>query len=159
LIPSKADVTVVTTVAVTPAEAFRVFTEEIDAWWGRGRAYRFNQGDSGMMRFLPGPTGSLVEEGPGGTFQIGRVLTWDPGALLVFEWRARNFAPDESTEVEITFEAIPSGTKVTLRHRGLTRLRLDHPARHGSEDQAFIAMLGRYWARLLMSMRARALGG
>lgn len=39
---------VTTLVEVDPAEAFEVFTREIDAWWKRGPRYRFA---SGALRF------------------------------------------------------------------------------------------------------------
>ena len=35
--------------------------------------------------------------------EIGRVMVWDPPRRLAFSWRASNFAPHESTEVEVDF--------------------------------------------------------
>src|SRR4029453_10334200 len=46
----------------------------------------------------------------GGGGGAGRVRVWEPPARLVFEWRAVNFAPEEKTEVEVTFEARTGGT-------------------------------------------------
>lgn len=74
-------VTVTTKVAVDPATAFRVFTEEVDAWWRRGPRYRFRPGRDGVMRFEPGAGGRLVEvydEAAGDVFEVGRVLAWEP---------------------------------------------------------------------------------
>ena len=50
-------VTVTTVVAVEPDAAFRLFTEQVDAWWKRGPRFRFLDGHAGMMRFEPGSSG------------------------------------------------------------------------------------------------------
>jgi uncharacterized protein YndB with AHSA1/START domain len=74
---------VTTVVEVDPADAFEVFTREIDAWWKRGPRYRSG---SGTLRFEGGPGGRLVEAQDGGELEIGKVLVWEPGERLVFEW-------------------------------------------------------------------------
>ncbi|MEP7053091.1 MAG: SRPBCC domain-containing protein [Pseudomonadota bacterium] len=56
-------------------------------------------------------TGEKVEE-------TGRLTCFDPPSRLVLEWRAVNFAAHEKTEVEVLFVASPSGTLMTLCHRG-----------------------------------------
>jgi len=71
----------------------------------------------------------------------------------VFEWRNANFATDERTEVEVLFEAIDTGTRVTLHHRGWAALRAGHPARHGLEGPAVSRMIGMWWGDLLTAMR------
>jgi hypothetical protein len=145
---------VTTFVAVDPGEAFAVFTDEIDAWWRRGVAFRAGPGD-GVLRFEGGAGGLLVGRTPGGevVHEIGRVLVWEPGARLVFEWRGINFAPGEVTQVEVRFAAMGRGTMVTLEHRGWAALRPDHPARHGKVDQAFTDDLGRWWGDLATAYR------
>jgi uncharacterized protein YndB with AHSA1/START domain len=37
--------------------------------------------------------------------ETGTVTIWEPPTRLVFEWRASNFDADETTEVEVNFEA------------------------------------------------------
>lgn len=153
----RADVTVTTTVAVDPATAFAVFTEEIDLWWGRGPRYRFLRSATGVLRFEPGESGRLVEASADGEiWEVGRVLAWEPGARLAFEWRLTNFAPEERTEVEVHFEPTPEGTRVTVEHRGLLALPARHPARHGLDDRAHAAMIGRWWGALVASLREHA---
>jgi uncharacterized protein YndB with AHSA1/START domain len=132
--PDKVRVT--TFVAVSPAEAFEVFTAEIDRWWRRGLAYRVG-GSGGTLRFEEaGDVRRLVELDDGGypRHEFGRVLAWEPGARLRFEWRGINFAPDERTEVEVSFEALGDGTKVTPAPR-LRALSPDHPVRYGLEGK------------------------
>ena len=140
-------------VQAPPAEAFRVFTEEINEWWRTGVRYRVGGKNRSIIHLEPRVGGRLfeaVEGGAGGARVVenGRVTVWEPPARLVFEWRAVNFAPSESTEVEVTFEARTRGTLVTVTHRGWAAIRPDHPVRHGEEAVAFIRTLGLYWGDL-----------
>lgn len=145
---------VTTLVEVDPDDAFRIFTEEIDLWWRRGPAFRGSMDQGGEMRFEPGREGRLVErDSQGNDFELGRVLAWEPGARLSFEWRNRNFAEGEITEVDIRFEPSPSGTKVTLEHRGWLALREDHPARHGLDAIGVTRMIGNWWVDVLTGLR------
>jgi uncharacterized protein YndB with AHSA1/START domain len=144
-------------VAVAPAVAFQVFTEEIDRWWRRGLRFRIAGKRRGVIHLEPGVGGRMFEsvETVAGTrvFETGRVTAWEPPARLVFEWRAANFAPDEKTEVEVTFEASGDGTLVTVTHRGWAAIRGDHPVRHGLEVAGFLRMHGLWWGDLLTSLR------
>jgi len=147
-------------VAVPPEVAFRIFTEEIELWWRRGLKYRVARGQRGVIHLEPGVGGRLFESFEVGAetrvIETGRVTVWEPPSRLVFDWRAVNFAPTEKTEVEVTFEPSPSGTQVTVTHRGWSKIRPDHPVRHGLEVVAFIRMKGLWWSELMSSMREHA---
>jgi uncharacterized protein YndB with AHSA1/START domain len=147
-------------VAIPRAEAFRVFTEEIDQWWRQGPAYRPSGQTRGVLILEPGVGGRLYEtfDGEAGTrvIETGRVTAWDPPGRLVFEWRSPTFAPAERTEVEVQFAASPSGTMVTVIHRGWAAIRPDHPVRHGHDVPSFIRQIGMWWASLLTSLRLHA---
>jgi uncharacterized protein YndB with AHSA1/START domain len=144
-------------VAVDPLAAFEVFTQETDLWWRKGPKYRFAGTKRGVLTFEPGKGGRLVEKfEEGGEFEAGKILAWEPGVRLVFEWHISNFAPGERTEVEVRFEKHNNGTRVTLEHRGWDALRADHPARHGLEGNAFVSMIGLWWGDQLTMMRAHA---
>jgi uncharacterized protein YndB with AHSA1/START domain len=152
-------------VAVDPPTAFRVFTEEIDLWWRRGLKYRLGRGagPASTLRLEPGVGGRLYEsfDGPDGQVHVvetGRVERWEPPGRLVLSWRAANFAPGESTEVEVSFAPTASGTLVTVTHRGWSAIRPDHPVRHGEEVAAFLRTLGLWWGELLSSLRERLAG-
>ena len=144
-------------VAVSPDVAFRVFTEEIDQWWRRGLKYRVTGARRGFIHIEAGVGGRLFESFESGAetrvVETGRVTVWEPPSRLVFEWRSVTFAPAETTEVEVTFEPSPSGSLVTVTHRGWSRIRPDHPVRHGLQVAAFIRMMGLWWGDLLSSMR------
>ncbi len=152
--------TVSVLVRVPPADAFRIFTEEIDAWWRRGLRYRIGEGRS-VVHLEPKLGGRLFEtfQSPDGAERVketGRVTGYEPPFRLVLEWRAVNFAPGESTEVEVRFDASPSGTLVTVCHRGWSKLRADHPVRHGQEPARFLRSMGSWWGDLMTSLRERA---
>ena len=147
-------------VHVDRARAFRVFTEEIDLWWRRGLKYRVAGKRQGIIALEPRVGGRLFESFDAGgaprVVESGRVTVWDPPARLVFEWRAVNFAPSEGTEVEVLFEQDGTSTRVTVTHRGWSKIRPDHPARHGLAPAAFLRMMGLWWADLLSSAREYA---
>jgi uncharacterized protein YndB with AHSA1/START domain len=150
-------------VAVPPEVAFRTFTEQIDAWWRRGLRYRVARGRS-ILHLEAGVGGRLFEsfDTPSGprVVESGRVTAWEPPHRLAFDWRNTNFAPEESTQVEVLFEPSARGTLVTLTHSGWSGLRPDHPARHGLDAAPFVRMIGLWWGELLSSLRehvARAL--
>ncbi|RKG72622.1 SRPBCC domain-containing protein [Corallococcus terminator] len=148
---------VTTFVAVSPLDAFEVFTQETDLWWGKGPRHRALHASNGTLRFEPpGPGGRLLETSETEVFEIGRVLVWEPGARLVFQWRASNFAPDETTEVEVRFEPSFGGTRVVLEHRGWDSIRPDHPVRHGLDGPATVGMIGRWWGDLVTRFRLHA---
>lgn len=149
---------VMVVVEVEPREAFRVFTEEIDLWWRHGLKYRMGR-DRSVLHFEPKLGGRIFEtfhsKAGERTKETGQVTVWQPPARLVFEWRAGNFTGAEKTEVEVLFEPSPSGTRVTLEHRGWSRIRPDHPVRHGEETSVFIGRMGLWWGELLSSLRER----
>ena len=119
---ARADQAVVSVlVKVDVAEAFRIFTEEINAWWRGGMKYRIGRKRS-VVHLEPKLGGRLFEsfETAAGekVKETGRVLCFEPPTRLVLEWRAVNFAPSERTKMEVLFEPSPSGTLVTVCHRG-----------------------------------------
>jgi len=136
---------------------FNAFVDEVDQWWGRGIQYRSAR--HAMLRFEPGPKGALIEDlGEGRLHTLGRVVAWEPPSRILLEWRLKNFAADETTEVEVRFEALGRETRVSIEHRGLSLLRKDHPARHGEGDPAFEIRSGRWWREILSFLRKRIEG-
>jgi len=150
--------TVTVFVAVDAATAFDVFTTETDLWWKRGVRFRAAGRALGTMCFEPGVGGRLFETvtsraGTPTTLVIGRIVVWQPPSRLVVEWRNTNFAPGEQTELEVLFEPVDRGTRVTVHHRGWSSLRPDHPARHGLTGPAFSRMMGLWWGEMMTSFR------
>ena len=89
--------------ALEPMMAFNVFVEELTVALTQ----------SGMA-FETGTNGRITE----GEFEVGRVITWKPGELVQLEWRQADWEIEEVTNVEMRFEPINGGTRVTLEHRG-----------------------------------------
>lgn len=147
-------------VKVPPDEAFRVFTEEIDSWWRAGLRYRIGKRRS-VVHLEPKLGGRLFEsfetaDGAPKTKETGHITCFEPPRRLVLTWRAVNFAPHEETEVEVLFEPSPSGTLVTVCHRGWSKIRPDHPVRHGQDVRTFLQGMGRWWGDLMTSLRERS---
>jgi len=152
-------ITMTTKVALDTNEAFRIFTEDVDRWWKRGAVYRFGEGREGVLRFESCGAGAecrLVEvfdEREGDLYEVGRVLAWEPGTRLSFEFRGRRFAADERTVVDVHFDEEAGDTRVTLIHRGWDALPDDHPARHGLLGGSFEASIGGWWSMHLIGLR------
>lgn len=155
--PSGDSATVSVFVRVLPADAFDVFTNEIDLWWRTGPQYRIAGKRRGQLVFEPKLGGRLfetfeVKTGPK-TIEVGLVTSWEPPHRLELEWRGVNFKPGEKTFVEVLFRRQGEGTLVTVRHRGWSALRDDHPARHGLTGADFSRMIGMWWGGLMTSLR------
>jgi uncharacterized protein YndB with AHSA1/START domain len=144
-------------VAVSPADAFEIFTSEVDAWWRHGRKYRIAGARPGRLSFEAGLGGRLLEEvelgsGPR-TFVVGTIIEWAPPARFAFEWRNVNFAPHQKTLVEVSFQPSGEGTLVRVEHSGWSSLPDDHPARHGKTGADFARQLGLWWGDLMSALR------
>lgn len=131
-------VTVTTVVPAPPDEAFTIFTTEVDAWWRRTPRYR--QGAAGsVVQFADD---HLIEVTESGALELGRVLAWEPGRRLMLEWLDSRRPDWAGTSVEIRFEPVDVGTRVTLVHRGWTGIR------PGDARSSVIAL---WWGDLLAS--------
>ena len=144
-------------VAIPPTLAFEIFTNQIDLWWRRGPQFRHAGQRAGFIRLEPEVGGRLFEsidtpEGPS-VFEVGRVRLWEPPLRLAFSWRNANFAPSESTDVEVEFAPTGTGTLVIVTHRGWEVLPSDHPARHGNVGAQFSRMIGLWWGQQMSSLQ------
>ena len=135
-----ARIEVATVVTLEPGAAFAAFTEEIGSWF-RLTPARLGAAVTGIS-FVPGVGGRLLATRSGDEVGsvFGTVTVWEPGVRLAFD------SPD-GTEVEVRFEGVAGGTRVTLEHRGLDRLT---PA---DSDLAF-----RYGPRLMLGWYEAHLG-
>jgi uncharacterized protein YndB with AHSA1/START domain len=144
-------------VPADPTRTFEVFTQEIALWWQPSGLFRVSDaaGD-GKLAFEPGTGGRLYTTfDDGSTFEIGRVSVWEPGKRLVFAWRQANFSAEQSTEVEVTFEAVEDETRVSVEHRAWDTIPRRHAARHGFPEHATLQRAADWWRASLHSLRAR----
>lgn len=139
-------------VAADPAAAFRIFTEEIDAWYQRG-PHSWNDPRRAVgIRFEAGVGGRWLEvwdAASGEGFEIGRILAWEPGRRLLLSYRSVHLPADPLTEIEVRFDPMAGGTRVRLEHRGWDRL----PPAVGEKwaGRAWIALVG--WFRDYVARR------
>jgi uncharacterized protein YndB with AHSA1/START domain len=148
-------------IAAPPLRVFQAFTEEISLWWRPNGLFAFTPRSPGQMAFEDGEGGRrLVERlASGKVFEVGRVRVWTPGERLVVGWRQATFAPGMDTEVEVRFEAVAEGTRVTVEHRGWDSVPQAHVARHTFPDGLFLRRHGEWWQVLLASLAAGATSG
>jgi uncharacterized protein YndB with AHSA1/START domain len=147
-------------VPAAPQRAFDAFVYEIAAWWRPNGLFDFTVGQHGRLEFEPGAGGRLTETyADGSVFEIGRITEWEPPALLAFTWRQASFAPDQLTEVRVSFEAVGDETRVSVEHSGWDTIPQKHAARHGFPLEVFQMRHAEYWRALLHSLRARSTAG
>lgn len=143
-------------VPADPMRAFEAFTEEIGLWWQPSGLFAISAAGDGRLAFEPGVGGRLFTTfADGSTFEIGRISVWEPGKRLVFAWRQANFSPDQSTEVEVGFEAVGEETRVSIEHRAWDTIPEKHAARHGFAEQATLRHAANWWRDSLYALRAR----
>lgn len=162
-------------VPADPMRAFEVFTQEIGSWWQPSGLFQVGATSDGRLAFEPGVGGRLLtifEDGS--TFEIGRISVWEPGKRLVFAWRQASFSPEQSTEVEVGFEAVGQGatdassgltrversepvrveTRVSIEHRAWDTIPRHHAARHGFPEDATLRHAANWWRNSLYALKA-----
>lgn len=155
-----ASVIVALRVAASPLRAFEAFTRDIGQWWVPNPLFTLTPRGDGRLRFEPGPGGRLVTTlTDGSEFEVGRITVWRPGEQLSLSWRQASFAPGETTELDVRFEAIGDATRVTVEHRGWDTIPQAHAARHGFDLVPFQRRQGEHWRVLVASMGAAVRGG
>lgn len=104
-------------VSCGPAEAFRLFTDDIDSWWPLA-THSVGQAETVSCHFEGRDGGRIFETHKDGTTHVwGTITAWEPSARVVFSWHPGRDA-DTAQEVELRFIGISSGTRVELEHRG-----------------------------------------
>ncbi len=73
------------------------------------------------LRLEPGPKGRVVE----GDATVGQVVSWKPGKEIGLEWRPARWKPEEACQVEIRFEPVGDGARVTVEYQGWDRILED----------------------------------
>lgn len=98
--------------ACDPDRAFTLFTEQAGLWWPAARRHSNDANSTIRME----AAGRFYERSRDGTeVELGVVRQFEPARRLLLDWYPGT-GPDFPTRVEITFEALDGGTKVTVRH-------------------------------------------
>lgn len=127
------------------AEAFDLFTQRAGVWWPVERRHTNDASSDIVIE----PGGRFIERSRAGAeVALGKVCVFERPHRLVLDWYAGT-GPDAPTEVEVRFETVEGGTRVTVCHG---------PGRAGDErfDRGAPAY-DRSWALVLAALRtARA---
>ena len=154
-----ASVIVALRVRAAPLRAFDAFTSEIGRWWVPNPLFTLTSRGDGRLRFEPGEGGKLVTTLPDGEeFEVGRITVWQPGERLSLSWRQASFAPSQSTELDVRFEAVGDETRITVQHSGWDTIPRNHVSRHTLDLLLFQRRQADHWRALLISLKATAAG-
>jgi uncharacterized protein YndB with AHSA1/START domain len=95
-----------------PERAFRLFTERAGEWWPSDR--RHTDDDASTIRMER--EGRFYERAADGTeVQLGHVRRFEPPHRLALDWFPGTGAA-HPTFVEVEFEPVEGGTRVTVTH-------------------------------------------
>lgn len=131
-------------VEASPETAFRVFTEQIAAWWPL-ETYGLFLEDRGTVAFEDRDPWVLVETAQDGRESVwGEVLDYEVSSRLRMTWHPGHSLEAMPTEIELTFTADGDGTIVVLEHRGWEKCEGDRRDARGGYDEGWNAVLARY---------------
>lgn len=133
-------------VRCTVAEAFCIFTDEIDSWWPL--ATHSIGADDAEACYFEGREGGRIYEthGDGSIHLWGTVTAWEPPEKVVFTWHPGRDA-STAQDVVLRFSEIPGGTLVELEHRGWESLGEKAQRTRAGYETGWVPVLERYAAR------------
>jgi uncharacterized protein YndB with AHSA1/START domain len=129
-----------------PAEAFRLFTDDIDSWWPLA-THSVGQADAVACFFEGRDGGRIYETHTDGTIHLwGTITAWEPSARVVFSWHPGREAAT-AQEVELRFIGIKGGTRIELEHRGWETLGDRAVETREGYESGWVPVLDQYVAR------------
>jgi len=106
------------TVPLTPERAFQLFTDEIADWWPLdSHSLSASDGKPAQSVEITLEIGGEITEirADGSKGKWGSVVDWQPGKRFAMTWHVGR--PEaEATLVEVSFDVVADGTRVTLVH-------------------------------------------
>ena len=130
-------------VRCTPAEAFRLFTDEIDSWWPLA-THSIGEGGAEACFFEGNEGGKIYERHGDGTIHVwGMVTAWEPPSRVVFSWHPGRDA-STAQEVELRFTETGDGARIELEHRGWEILGEEAVKIREGYETGWDFVLGRY---------------
>jgi uncharacterized protein YndB with AHSA1/START domain len=96
----------------SPQRAFALFTEHAGLWWPAERRHTKDATSTIRME----ATGRFFERSSDGSeVALGEVRLFEPARRLLLDWYPGT-GRERPTRVEVDFEAVDGGTRVTVRH-------------------------------------------
>ena len=108
-------------VPLPAAEAFAVFTEQMNTWWPRQGVFPYSFAPKTTrpqhIRFETQPGGRYYETfADGSELVIGRITLWQPPQSLAYTWRDPTWAAD--TTIQLAFSDVEAGARIVYRQTG-----------------------------------------
>ena len=133
-------------VGCSVAEAFRLFTDEMESWWPLA-THSIGQEDAKGCYFEGHAGGRIYETDADGAINLwGMVTVWEPPARVVFSWHPGRDAVT-AQEVELRFGESDEGTLVELEHRDWEVLGDKASETRAGYDQGWLLVLEGFVAR------------
>jgi len=133
-------------VGCTVAEAFRLFTDEMESWWPLA-THSVGQGDAVGCYFEGREGGKIYETDGDGAIRLwGMVTVWEPPDRVVFSWHPGRDAVT-AQEVELRFGEGAEGTRVELEHRDWEVLGDKASETRTGYERGWVLVMDRYTAR------------
>ena len=127
----------------TPDRAFSLFTEHAGEWWPADRRHLKDDRPT-VIRIET--TGRFFERSSEGIeVELGVARVFEPSRRLLLDWYPGT-GPANPTEVEVRFEAIDTGTRITVTH-GAGRAGTDAFGRHAAGYTRSWDLVLAAWAR------------
>jgi uncharacterized protein YndB with AHSA1/START domain len=101
----------------SPERAYAAFTTQFAEWWPVA-THSLSRQAATRCRFDATPGGAVEEQAPDGARHIwGTVEAIEPGRRIRFTWHPGR-EPESAQWIEVVFEPIATGSRVTLTHGG-----------------------------------------
>ena len=133
------------TVPLAPADAFRLFTDEMAGWWPLPTHSVYAEAATGVV-IEPRVGGRIYETtADGRTADWGVVSAWEPGERFATSWHPGN-DPARSPPMSTCASPrhLPGGTAVDLVHTGWELRGVDAPKIAAGYDTGWKLVLGRF---------------
>jgi uncharacterized protein YndB with AHSA1/START domain len=101
----------------SPALAFEAFAARLADWWPAA-THSLSRDAATSCRMILEPGGAVEERAPDGTWhRWGTLQEVEPGRRLRFSWHPGR-EPESAQWVDVAFESVAGGSRVTLTHGG-----------------------------------------
>ena len=133
------------TVRCSADTAFRIWTEQINAWWPKGHSRSGHPSTTVLIEGQAG--GRIYERTPEGVeYDWGQIVVWDPPHHFAYYWYLGSDS-QKPTRVDVQFIAQgKASTRVDVNHRGPEFIGDLWPRNSSKYDAAWESLIPAYVA-------------